>query len=291
MHHTRLALLILLLGPMAAAGQDPRSGRTLPGSGTSSDSLPRELVSALLGMRMGGAEAADIRVDLPGDGLPDGLLAGARVLGSAVLGPTTTTVAYMPGTPAAVFDTIRSRLEAAEWQSAPRPRDERGFVTASPLDPSNRFCRGSEVLTPTISVRRLDRSLLILTHQRAPGLMMCAETPVRSARDMLADTPLPALLPPAGTRSTGGGASGGNDGWQIRTYLTGSIPLVDLLRHYERLLVAANWTKLEEMTSRGLVVAAFSYGSGTGEQWYCAFLASRSPNATDTSLTLQLRRM
>ena len=183
------------------------------------------------------------------------------------------------------------RTRLAEWQSAPRPRDERGFVTAGPLDPSNRFCRGSEVLTPMVSVRTLDRSLLVLTHQRAPGVLMCSEIPVRPARDMLAHTPLPALLPPAGTRSTGGGASGSGDGWQIRTYLTGSIPLVDVLRHYERQLVAADWTKLEEMMSRGLVVAAFTYSPASGEQWYCAFLASRAPNATDTSLTLQLRRM
>src|SRR5687767_12615296 len=117
MRHTLVALTLLLAATPASAQQRARS-----------DSLPRDLVVALLGGSLG-MRQVDVQVGLADDSLPADLFRDALILGFADYRVSKTTVAYFPYSPQVTLDTIRARLLAAGWKGPQAQQDTvRGFV-------------------------------------------------------------------------------------------------------------------------------------------------------------------
>src|SRR5687767_10568476 len=141
MRRILMAGTMLLLALPAGAQQRPRS-----------DSLPRELVMALLGGSLGSRQV-DVHAGLADDSLPADLFRDAMLLGFADYRVTRTTVAYFPYAPQATIDTIKSRLVAAGWTAAQEEPDTvRGFVTAFGGSRPQAICRGRSAIVPTVSV-------------------------------------------------------------------------------------------------------------------------------------------
>jgi hypothetical protein len=283
----RSALLTTVMFAMAAA---PVAAQDR----SRSDSLPRELVVALLGGSLGGRQV-DIRPGLADDSLPAALFRDALLLGFADYRVTTTTVAYFPYAPQATIDTIKARLVAAGWTAAPvDTTPERGFVTAYGGTMPQAICRGRAIVVPTVAVRTLNRTLAIISRQGSDGASFLCDGESRRMSRMTsrADTPLPALTPPAGMTSRGGGGSGmasQERAMTMTTSLSGSVPLASIQAHYSDLFTKAGWRKVEERTANTVGVVTFEIVSG-GESWHCALVTSiPSIDAADVFLTLRKR--
>ena len=103
-------LAVLPLGLLALSGSVDAQGRPR------SDSLPRELVTALLGGSIGGP-AIDVQPGLADSVLPAAMFRDAQILGYGDFRSTVMTVAYFPYAPQPTVDTIRARLIAAGFKA------------------------------------------------------------------------------------------------------------------------------------------------------------------------------
>ena len=149
MKRTIIVFGLLVAGVPALAQQRPRS-----------DSLPRELVIALLGGSLGSRQV-DVQAGMADDSLPAELFRDALILGYADYRVTRTTVAYFPYDPKGTIDTIKARLVARGWTAAPDdPATDtiRGFVTAYAGSRPLAICRDRMAVVPTVIVRTLNRT-------------------------------------------------------------------------------------------------------------------------------------
>jgi hypothetical protein len=258
-----------------------------------SDSLPRELVIALLGGSLGGSRV-DVRAGLADDSLPAELFRDALVLGFADYRTATTTVAWFPYAPQATIDTIKTRLVAAGWKAAPQTEDtQRGFVTAFGGTRPQAICRDRVAVVPTVMVRSINRTLAVISRQFSQGAeFLCGGDPMRIARrDAAADSPLPALVPPPGMQSRGGGSSGmagGDRSMTMSTTLNGVLPVRDILAHYAGLFTTEGWRKVDEAATGSVAIATFEI-TAKGARWHCAFVISApTDDSVDVHLTLRM---
>jgi len=285
MRITTVALAgLMAMGNVARAQTRPRS-----------DSLPRDLVTALLGGSMG-APAIDVVAGFADTLLPPNVFRDAQVLGYGDLRSSVMTVAYFPYAPQATVDTIRARLIAAGWK-APTQDTARGFVNSYGNMYSQGVCSSTSVVYPTVRVRNLSRTLAVISRQHSPEFvaMLCGDSSglrLREARftNPAAGTPLPALAPPPGMESRGGGTSGSpsrDRAMEMSASLEGSLPLTDIAAHYARLFTDAGWRKVEELKSASIAIMTFEIAA-KGERWHCAFSVSvPGPDAADVRLSLR----
>jgi hypothetical protein len=271
----------------AAAQQRPRS-----------DSLPRELVIALLGGSLGSRQV-DVHAGMADDSLPPDLFRDALILGYADYRVTRTTVAYFPYDPKLTIDTIKTRLTAAGWTVAPEDADTaRGFVTAFSGTRPLAICRDRQVLVPTVIVRSINRTLAVISRQGSQGAgadFLCGRSPdldrIRRMRGA-EDTPLPPLTPPPGMESRGGGATGvasQDRAMSMSTSLNGTLPLKQILDHYSDRFIQAGWKKIEEQAASSIGVMTFEITS-KGSAWHCAFIVSiPAADAADVQLLLRMK--
>ncbi len=281
----------VLVAAAIAVGAMPVSAQQRPRS----DSLPRELVAALLGGSMG-APAIDIVAGFADTLLPAGLFRDAQVLGYGDLRSTVMTVAYFPYAPQATVDTIRARLIAAGWK-APVQDTARGFVASYGNMYSQAVCSDRSVLYPTVRIRNLNRTLAVISRQYSPEFVaeLCGDSLRSRLRErrfsnLAADTPLPALAPPPGMESRGGGSTGSatrDRAMEMSASLSGALPLADITAHYARLFTQAGWRKIEELKSASIAIMTFDITSN-GERWHCAFSVNvPAPDAADVRLSLR----
>jgi hypothetical protein len=260
-----------------------------------SDSLPRELVTALLGGSMG-SRTIDIQSGMADDSLPAVLFRDALILGFADLRSSVMTVAYFPFAPEATLDTIKARLGAAGWTSPASPGStERGFVSTYGGPNPMALCRGRSVVMPSVSQRTISRTLAVITRQFSQGAAeyLCGNrSELRERmRNPAADTPLPALYPPPGMRSGGGGSGGTPDGgraMEMYSSLTGDLPLTDIQRHYADQFTKAGWRRVEELASATMAMTSFEITGTDGRQWHCVFSVS-IPSVGNADISLKLR--
>ena len=284
MRRTLVVLTLLLAAVRADAQQRTRS-----------DSLPRELVVALLGGSLGGRNV-DVRAGFADDSLPADLFRDALLLGYADYRVSSTTVAYFPYAPQATIDTIRARLVAAGWTVPPQPQDSmRGFVQAYGGSFPQVICREGSVVVPTVMIRTINRTLAVISRQREGGMSsFCTRDPNRMAvyRNPAQDTPLPALPSPPGLQSRGSGSSGVPDresGMTMQTSLTGSSNAQVILAHYETQFIAAGWRKVEQVLASSIGVATFEI-TAKGVTWYCALVVGTpTDDAAQVSLMLRMK--
>lgn len=282
----RILVVIALLLAVAPAGaqQRPRS-----------DSLPRELVIALLGGSLGSRQV-DVQIGMADDSLPADLFRDALPLGFADYRVSRTTVAYFPYTPQATIDTIKARLVKAGWTTLQEQQDTtRGFVSTYGGSIPQVICREGSVVVPTVMVRSLNRTLAVISRQRTGGQYSpCDREPMRSMRGMNSaqNSPLPTLAPPAGMESHGAGSTGvasRDRAMSMSTSLTGSVPLKQIVAHYGDLFLKAGWRKVEEQVASSIGVTTFEITS-KGEAWHCALIISiPASDAADVQLMLRMK--
>lgn len=285
MRRILVALTLMLAVAPASAQQRPRS-----------DSLPRDLVIALLGGSLGSRQI-DVHAGIADDSLPADLFRDALILGHADYRVTRTTVAYFPYDPKQTMDTIRARLVSKGWTAAPEePGTDtiRGFVTAYAGYRPQAICRGRMAVVPTVVVRTLNRTLAVISRQGSQGVeFLCGRRPeidrMRAMRGAQ-DTPLPALTPPPGMDSRGGGSTGiasEDRAMTMSTSLNGALPLKQILAHYSDLFVQSGWKKVEEQAANAIAVMTFEITT-KGQSWHCAFIVSMPAiDAADVQLMLR----
>ena len=282
---------VVLVAAAIAAGAMPVAAQQRPRS----DSLPRELVTALLGGSMG-APGIEVVSGFADTLLPAGVFRDAQVLGYGDLRNTVMTVAYFPYAPQATIDTIRARLIAAGWK-APVQDTTRGFVNTWGNMYSQAVCSDRSVLVPSVRIRNLSRTLAVISRQDSPELVgeLCGDsiTPrLRERRSFnpAADTPLPALVPPPGMETRGGGSIGAatrDRAMEMSASLIGTLPLADIAAHYARLFTQSGWRKVEELKSATIAIMTFETTSN-GERWHCAVSVNvPAPDAADVRLSLR----
>lgn len=266
-----LAAVCLAAVPLAANAQPrPRS-----------DSLSRDLVTALLGGTMG-SRTIEIHAGLPDDSLPRELFRDAVILGYSDLGYSTMTVAYFPYAPLATMDTMKARLMAAGFKAPNQPAMvERGFVTI--VGGRNMFdglCGPSSIVYPTVSQRTINRTLAVVSRQRSrgPSNPLCDDRDQAAlARYPASNTPLPTLPPPPGMSSRGGGSTGSADRDQtmtMQTSLEGDLPVSDIARHYARLFGAEGWRQSDQAVTAALHVSTFEITGADNRRWHCGLVVN-----------------
>jgi len=281
----RVALALALSITPAGAQQRPRS-----------DSLPRDLVIALLGGSLGGRNI-DILAGMADDSLPADLFRDALILGYADYRVTRTSVAYFPYDPKTTIDTIKARLVAKGWTVAPQEEDStRGFVTAYGGSRPLAICRDRIAIVPTVMMRSINRTLAVISRQGSQGAdFLCgsrSQMMERMGRRSTENTPLPSLTPPPGMESGGGGSTGiasERRAMSMSTSLSGMLPLKQILAHYSELFIKSGWTKVEEQFATAIGVMTFEITS-KGQAWHCAFIVSMPANdAADVQLMLRMK--
>lgn len=271
----KLSILALcgLFPVVATAGAQTR---------TRSDSIPRELATALIGGTFG-TRTVDIHVGLADDSLPADMFRDALIIGFGDTRVSVTTVAYFPYTPLVTIDTIRARLVASGWKAPTPPvTSERGFVSSyGPANQSDALCKGSSVVFPSVSQRTINRTLGVIARQLSRGAadIYCGDRESMRARfgNPAADTPLPALTPPPGMSSRGGGTSGSPDGdraMSMETHLEGDLPATDIATHYARLFANGGWSQADSVATGRLSVRTFEITDADGVPWYCDLIVS-----------------
>jgi hypothetical protein len=285
MRRTLVVFALILASIPAEAQQRPRS-----------DSLPRDLVIALLGGSLGGRNI-DVQSVLADDSLPADLFRDALILGNADYRVSRTTVAYFPYDPKITLDTIKARLVAKGWTPAPEDPDTvRGFVTAYGGSRPLAICRDKLVVVPTVMIRSINRTLAVISRQGSQGAdFLCggrAQAMERMGRRPAENTPLPPLTTPPGMESRGGGSTGvasEDRAMSMSTSLTGMLPLKQILAHYSDLFVKFGWTRLEEQAASSIGVMTFEITS-KGTAWHCSFIVSMpSRDAADVQLMLRMK--
>ena len=285
MRRTLVVLTLLLAAVPARAQQRSRS-----------DSLPRELVVALLGGSLGSRQV-DVQAGMADDSLPAELFRDALVLGFADYRVTRTTVAYFPYDPKGTIDTIEARLVAKGWTPAPEDSETtRGFVSNFGGSRPLAICRERMVVVPTVMVRTLNRTLAVISRQGSQGVeFLCGRRPdmdrMRRMRGA-EETPLPSLTPPPGMESRGGGSTGiasDDRAMSMSTSLTGALPMKQILAHYDDLFIKAGWKKVEEQLASSIGIMTFEITS-KGSTWHCAFIVSMpASDAADVQLLLRTK--
>lgn len=286
--------------PGAPRGERPRTRTEIPvvvrpsgraGVRASVDSVPRDLVVALLGS---GVRPVSLRVGAPAEGLPDGLFRDGRVLGSANVGNTATTVVVMPLSVRVVLDTIDARLAAAGW-TPPRPppglRGARGFVPAQTTLGGygpGQACRNGEHISSLIRAQSPNETLVVLSRQRnLSPYGPCADS-VAAPRNPMEDVPVPLLSGPADAELQSQGTSGGSDSWESRARLLGGAPSPRMLEHFAAQLQRQGWTVTDSATSRDLATQIFRHVGSDGKQWLgvLTILTLRAPDVRQASFRI-----
>jgi hypothetical protein len=284
-HLFAMTFAFALFAATANAQQRPRS-----------DSLPRDLVIALLGGSFGNRNI-EIHAGVVDDSLPADLFRDAQILGYADYRVSRISVAYFPYDAKITLDTIKARLVSKSWRLTPEDSSTgRGFVSSYGRSRPLAICRDKMAIVPTVMIRSLNRTLAVINRQGSEGVeFLCGRRPeIERMRQMrgVDDTPLPALTPPPGMDSRGGGSSGiasQDRAMSMSTSLNGMLPMRQILAHYSELFIKAGWKKVEEQAATSIGVMTFEITS-KGETWHCAFIVSMPANdAADVQLMLRMK--
>lgn len=281
--HTRWLSLLLLavLSPSGALAQ----------GATRSDSLSRDLVAALLG-GTSGARGIELLSGMHDERLPVAVFRQSEVLEAGIFHAMAMTVAYFPWPPQETLDSLQARLTLAGWLPPNHQRQPtRGFVGPETTPDRQAYCRDTDVVVPTASVRTLERTLVVLTRQWEASSVAYSCSDRRVPRlSPLDDTPLPALRAPAGGTMEIGSVTPGEDTWHASATLSGRLTMGDVMAHYTGVFVAAGWTLLEDVRGTELSAVAFRYRSPDGQQWQANLMGHAAFGRGRIHLTLELVR-
>lgn len=257
------------------------------------ESVPRELVLALIGFRAPEEAAPEIRVgrappEFPSSALPP----QARVLGSLIrrsslptqVGITSSTVVIVsPEEPDSALDLMEQGLLRIGWESLSFDRPMGGFVIREIRSPRV-FCKGELFLNISARPRDGERGSLLHATQDSGRPGPCdreklgpSPLPPPGAR-MPPMPPIPQLHVPEGATSEGGGITGrGRDHWESSTRLQTPRSAQDLVAHYSAQLQQGGWTPVSRASGRGMATQTFRVQDPTGQTWHGVLLAVTLP--------------
>lgn len=288
-----LAVIILSVTPAMTVAQ---SGAKLP---ESQESIPRELVLALLnlGPGMGGA---DIRVgkapdDIPSDLLPPGL----EILGSTTQFESSVIVLAAREQPDSAVSRYEAHLLGAGWTKPPAPqaRPMRGFVSADAgqvtYDRPDMACRGEEFVTYTGTYRRNGGSLVKVTYSRGNRYSMCkARQDVTTYKSPYDEAPVPLLRAPFGSITTDGGGISvlSNNSFSLSTQLTTRLTPGDLVEHYDRQMREQGWASIGDGSLKIVAARTYRKNDDQGRPWIGTLFSIAIPDSSQQDVTLKITR-
>lgn len=278
---------------------DGSGGRGSPAAGSVSgppsiadsrrDSIPRELVEALMG------RGARIIVGGTTDVFPQTLFRNATVLGSRVSAGNTTTIVSFPWPQPVARDSLRTRLLAAGWSAAtlPTPPQSGGFVGSSqPFGNPDVFCRESEQLSFGTVAAEPSRIVMALSSIPSQGRAACDRSSITGhAFGLDEENPIPQLTPPPGTRVLGMGSGGGGGDWYAEARVVDRGPIAPILAHYVEQMVAARWTAEEQTVLSGVGITTFSRRNERGRNLHAVLTVIGPEGRRFIDLRLSVRSL
>jgi hypothetical protein len=262
--------------------------RSLTVAETVTDSVPRDLVLALLGA---GRRSAALRVGAPADGLPPEIVAGWVPMGSVSFGPTSTSVFRAPYSSRVAVDTVVARFQAAGWTRPPdRGSTPRGFLSSGMMGfaAPEAFCNGNRQHSTYSAWSRVPGEAQVFIHLNAGGGPCTIPAGMSRFVSMLDSLPVPLLQPHPDVfvEGTGSGSSG-NDGWRTEATASGSLAVGEVTRHYAEELEAQGWTAAEPAgDGTSLAIQGFRR-TYNGKSWWATLTVVRP--TSDSKLLLGFR--
>lgn len=257
-----------------------------------SDSIPRELALALL-TGFGPMDGTALHVSRIADGLPAAIVpAEATVLGSLGRLTQSTTILALPHPEDEARRLMQERVRASGFTPfAPAEPRQRGFVSSGvAMRPAGAYCRGDESLLLLVRGRELGRSLVWLSHSKGRVDGGLCRVPPPSPRNFMDDLPVPALFPPDGFRSEGGGSGGGGDAYSLTARLIGDGTSEAVVRHYTTQLVADGWSATERTSTDGAAYQLLRREKDGTLAWSAVLLAVGPAGQGPMDVSLALRR-
>lgn len=236
--------------------------------------IPTDLALALFdrGEYDGGRRGAQIVVGRAPDGMPQSLTSfeGGMVLGGARFVQGLVVVVAFTLPPNQVLLSVDRQLRARGLMPPPPPPEASrgGFVSNAdyPSPWGNAYCADSATVLLSAMPAPNGGTYLRFSHNRNQQLGICT----RGQRSSLFEMALkfPALLPPPGMISHGGGSGMGGNSASVSAHLTGLLKPADLIAHYRAQLDAAGWkTRAPATTGDDAALAVVEAIDSTGGAW------------------------
>jgi hypothetical protein len=288
-----LAAIMLSLAPVVIAAQPPTKPVDSP------ESIPRELVLALLnlGPGMGGA---DIRVGKAPDDIPPDLVpSGFEILGSTTQFEHSVIVLAARQQPDSAVSRYEAQLLAGGWTKPPVPqsRQMRGFVSADvgqvAFDRPDMACRGEAFVTYAGTYRRNGGSLVKVTYNRGSRYSMCrTRQDVASYRSPYDEAPVPLLRAPIGsiTNDGSGMSASGNNAFTLSTRLGTRLKPGEVVAHYDKQMREQGWTSVGDGSLEFLAAHTYRKNDDQGRTWTGMLFSVTLPDSSQQDVTLKLTR-
>jgi hypothetical protein len=286
-----VSLLALIAAPGVATSQQP--GRP------AEDSIPRELVVALLNLQPGPGGGNDIRVGKAPDDVPPELLPpGLQVLGSVNQFETAIIVVIAPQPPDTAIGTLEARLVSLGWTNPPTPRmpQPRGFVAADfgvgSFDRPEVLCRGEEFVTLSGTYRRSGGSVIKISYNRGQRYSACkARQDAAMYRSPYDEAPVPTLRAPFGSMmKDGNGMSSSGSTVTTSTRLSTRLKPAEIVAHYDKQMRDQGWTAGTEGNVPFLAARTYVKNDDKARSWTAVLTSLTLPDATEQDVTLRLSR-
>jgi|tagenome__1003787_1003787.scaffolds.fasta_scaffold20987030_8 hypothetical protein len=256
-------------------------------------SIPTELVHALLGR--GESELGRpprIFVGRAPDGVPQSLtsLEGGTVLGGTDDGRNTVLIVAFTLPPNQIVLSVDRQLRARGWTPPPPPPGEErgGFISSGYSAPfGNAYCSDSTSLALASVPAPRGGTYLKITQLRNQQFSFCRR---RDRERMLfgSQFKFPALMPPAGMATYGGGGGSGGSNTSINTRLTGPLKPSEVLAHYRAQLDAAGWRTRAPVASGDDVAITYVEASDTSHVVWRGFMTVFQADPTSVDVEIKM---
>src|SRR5688572_1680306 len=281
---------------LAALSTEARA-QVPPARDAQPESIPRDLVVALLtfGTGVGGT---DLRVGkMPDDTPPEFVPPGADVLGSMTQFENLVIVLGVRETPDSAIGSMQTRLLGSGWTRPPAPPrapPPRGFVAADfPVGGGmggmpDVLCRGDESVTLSSMYRSSGGSLLKVAFNRGARFSSCRQRESASYRSPYEDAPIPTLRAPPGSMMSGSGSSASNDRMTLSTRLSTRLKPGEVVSHYDAQMRAAGWTPVSDGALEFLAARTYQKTDEKNRAWFAVLHSIRAREARDQDVSLTL---
>jgi len=269
--------------------------RSSPAQEQNPPTVPTELVQALLGRgEYDTGRAPRLFVGRAPDGVPSSVtsIEGGTVLGGMEEGRNAVVVLAFTLPPNQVVLSVDRQLRARGWNPPPPPPDvdRGGFVSSAYGTPfGNAYCSDSTSLAITSIPAPRGGTYLKITQQRNPQFSFCR--PSDRARFLFGTQfKFPALLPPPGMISHGGGSGSGGNSSSISARLSGPLKPAELVAHYRAQLDAAGWRTRPPVTVADEAAVAYVEASDSTRAVWHGLMTALQTGPGEVEVSIEMRR-
>lgn len=167
----------------------------------------------------------------------------------------------------AVSEFYGQRLPDRGWDRHQRGPPQRSGFVPSLSNEGQTFCEtdGSAYLRINAYERDAAPTDVRVSWHEGEVYSPCDEPDVRAGG--MDREPIPSLVAPQGSRTTGAGGGGGSDRKTTRVTLITDLDVSALLKHYESQLMDADWRKLSNNSSGPLAWSSWQLQDDQGQPW------------------------